>query len=173
MVDLSLTCFAIPREMDVSFGTITTAIVSAGENDRDPYQDGQDVRVFDESGYTCPMTRKKHFQSKDMIRDFACSPTIRFILRALTRPLEVHHPKTVSLPQFLKRQATTKAFEWVLACPLVQSYFARHVPRHHTKDVYLRFWYSLPHWAFLEFYLSWHVIDSTFTAALPREANVH
>ena len=66
MVDLFLTCSAIPREMDASFDIIMTAIVSAGENDRDPYQDGQDVRVFDKSGYTCPM-RKKHFQSKDTI----------------------------------------------------------------------------------------------------------
>ena len=55
MVDLSLTCFAIPREMDVSFGTITTAIVSAGKNDRDLCHDGHDVHAFGESEYTCPM----------------------------------------------------------------------------------------------------------------------
>ena len=86
--------------------------------------------------------------------------------------LEVHHPKMASLPQFLKQQAIT-AFERVLACPLALSCFARHVLRHHTVDLYHRFWFLFPHWASSEFFLSWHVIDSTFMSALPREANVH
>jgi len=46
---------------------------------------------------------------------------------------------------------------------------ARHVPRHHTVDSYLQLWSLFPHWAYLESYLSWHVIEFTFTAALPRE----
>jgi hypothetical protein len=36
---------------------------------------------------------------------------------------------------------------------------------HHTADSYLQLWY----WAYFESYLSWHVIEFTFTAALPRE----
>jgi hypothetical protein len=55
---------------------MTIEIIVVGENAQDPYQDGHGVRVFVESEHTCPTTQK-HFQSKDMTRDFACSPTIR------------------------------------------------------------------------------------------------
>jgi len=78
-----------------------------------------------------------------------------------------------SLLKFLKRRAIT-AFKQVLVCPLALSCFARHVLKEHTADLYHRFWFLFPHWVLSEFYLSWHVIDSTFIlAALPREVNVH
>jgi hypothetical protein len=170
MVDLSLTCFAIPREMAASFNTITTAIVVAGENACNPYHNGHGVHVFVELGFICPIV-KKHFQFKGMTRDFACSLTIRFIQQASTRLLEVHHLKMASLLKSPKRH-TLRALEVVLVCLLAPSCFERHVPRHHTADSYLRFWSLFPHWASLESYPSWHVIESTFTTALPREANL-
>ena len=167
MVDLSLTCFAIPRAVVVSFDTITIEIVVVRENAQDLYRDGHGVRVFAESEHTFPTTQK-HFQSKDMTRDFACSPTIRSIRRALIRLLEVHHLKMASLLKSLKQHAI-KVFEQDSICLLVPSYFARHVPRHHTADSYLQLWSFFPHWAYLEYYLSWHVVKFTFTATLPRE----
>jgi hypothetical protein len=101
MVDLSLTCFAIPRAVVASFDTMTIEIIVVGENAQDPYQDGHGIRVFVESEHTCPTTQK-HFQSKDMTRDFACFPTIRSIRRALIRLPEVHHLKMASLLKSLK-----------------------------------------------------------------------
>ena len=62
MVVLSLKCSAILKETDASFDIITTAIVSAGENDRDLCHDGHDVHAFGESEYTSPM-KKNFFQS--------------------------------------------------------------------------------------------------------------
>ncbi len=137
MVDLSLTCFAIPRKMADSFDTITTSIVVAGEISHDPYHDGHGVHLFIKLGHVCP-TIQKHFQSKDMTQDFACSLTIRSIRQALTRLLEVHHPKMASLLKSLKRHAI-RVFEQVLVCLSAPSCFARHIPRHHTVDSYLRF----------------------------------
>jgi hypothetical protein len=65
MINLSLTCFAIPKAVAASFDMITIEIVIAGENAQDQYQDGHGVHVFVESEHTCPTTQK-HFQSKDM-----------------------------------------------------------------------------------------------------------
>ena len=62
MVVLFLKGSAILKEMDTSFDIIMTAIVSAGENDRNLCHNGHDVHVFGESEYTCPM-KKKIFQS--------------------------------------------------------------------------------------------------------------
>ncbi len=125
------------------FGMITIAIVSAGENARDLCHDGHSVHIFVESGHTCLM-RKKHFQSKDMTQDFVCSLTIRSIRWALTRLLEVHRLKMASLVKSLKRHAI-RVFEQDFICLLVPSCFARHVPRHHTADLYLRLWSLFPH----------------------------
>jgi hypothetical protein len=83
--------------------------------------------------------------------------------------MEDHHLKMASLLKSPK-QHTLRALEMVLVCLLVPSCFARHAPRHHIVDSYLRFWCFFLHWAFLEFYPLWHVIESTLTAALPREA---
>ena len=132
MVDLFLTCFAILKAAVALFDMITIEIIIAGENAQDPYQDGHGVHVFVESERTC-LTTQKHFQSKDMTRDFACSPTIRFIRRALTRLLEVHHLKMASLLKSQKQHAI-KVFDQDFICHLVPSCFARHIPRHHTAD---------------------------------------
>ncbi len=168
MVDLSLTCFAISRVIDTSFNTITAEIVVVGENACNPYHDGHGIHVFVKSEHTCP-TIQKHFQSKDMTRDFACFLSIKSIRPALKRLLEVHHLKMASLLKSLKGHAI-RAFEQVFICLLASSCFVRHVPRHHTADSYLWIWFLFLKWAYLESYLSLHVIESMFTAALLREA---
>ncbi len=170
MVALSLTCFAILREMATSFDTIKTAIVLAGENVHNLYHNGYGVHAFVELGFTCPII-KKHSQSKGMTQDFACSLTTRFIQQASIRLMEVHHLKMASLLKSPKRH-TLRALEMVLVCLLMPSCFARHAPRHHIVDSYLRYWCFFLHWAFSEFYPLWHVIESKLTAALPSEASL-
>ena len=162
MVNLSMTCFAIPRAVVASFDTMTIEIIVVGENTQDPYQDGHGVCIFVESEHTCPTTQK-HFQSKDMTWDFACSLTIRSIQRALTRLWEVHHLKMASLLKSLKQHAI-KVFKQDSICTLVPSCCG-------FISSFLVL--ILSHWAYLESYLSRHVIKFTFTAALPRdEANL-
>ena len=65
MVNLSLTCFIIPRAMVASFDTIMAETAVAGENACNPYHNGHGVHVFVESEHTCP-TIQKHFQSNDI-----------------------------------------------------------------------------------------------------------
>ncbi len=102
-------------------------------------------------------------------KQFACSLSTRFIQQALPRLLVDHHLKMASKLKSLK-QHVIRAFNMDLVCPLVPKYFTRHTPRHHIVDSSLCFWYLFQHWAYLGFFPSWHVINSTFITVLPRDA---
>ncbi len=170
MVVLSLTCFAILKGTAALFNMTTTTLVHAGESDCDLYHDGHGIHAFIELEFVCPIIQK-HFPLKDMTQDFACSHITRYIRQVSTRLTVVHHLKMASLLKSPKPHIL-RAFSMVFVCLSVTNCFARHDPRHHIVDLYLHFWCFSPHWVFLEFCLSWHVIDSMFITVLPREASL-
>ncbi len=143
-------------------------IVIAGENVCDLCHNWHDVHVFVAFGFVCPINWM-HFLSKDTIQDFVCSLSTRFIQQVLTRLLVKHHLEMMSQLKSLKWHVN-RASNMDLVCLLVPNYFTRHVPRHHIMDSSLHFWYLFQHWAYLGFYPSWHVINSTFITILTREA---
>jgi hypothetical protein len=60
MVIVSLTYFAILKEMATSFDMTTTTLVLAGENDCNLYHDRHGIHAIVELGFVCPIIQK-HF----------------------------------------------------------------------------------------------------------------
>jgi hypothetical protein len=106
-----------------------------------------------------------------MTQDFACAHITRYIQQVLTRLPVVHHLKMASLLKYPKPHIL-RAFNMVLFCLSVPNCFAKHDPRCHIVDSYLHFWCFFPHWVFLGFCLSWHVIGFMFIMVLPRETSI-
>ncbi len=170
MVIVSLTCFAILKGTAALFNMTTTTLVLAGGNNCNLYHDGHGVNAVIKLGSVCPIIQK-HFPFKDMTQDFACSQITRYIRQVSTRLPVVHHLKMASLLKYPKPHIL-RALDMVLVCLSVPNCFTKHNPKHHILDSYFCFWCFFPHWVFLRFCPSWHVIDSMFIAVLLRETSI-
>ncbi len=160
MVILSLTYFAILKGMAALFDMKTTMLIFAGDNNCDLYHDGHGINAVVKLGSFCPIIQKP-FPFKDMTQDFARSHITRYIWQVSIRLLVVHHLKMASLLTNPKPHIL-RAFNMVLVCLSVPICSAKHNPRHNIMDSYLCFWCFFPHWVFLGFCLSWHVINFMF-----------
>jgi hypothetical protein len=170
MAVLFLTCFAILKGTAALFDMTMMTLVLAGENDCDMYHDGHGVHAIIKLEFVCPIIQKP-FPFKDMTQDFACSHITRYIQQVSTRLPVAHHLKMASPPKSPKPHIL-RAFDMVLVCLSVPNCFTKHDLRHHIVDSYLYFCCFFPHWVFLGFCLSWHVINSMFITVLPREASL-